>query len=190
MIKSILKPILIGVVLASIVVVGVGLFLPAHYTVTRSVVIDAPTSKVHSYLSDLALWPTWAPWHTADPSLEVTLGTISRGIGANQTWLGDSGDGELVFTRCDPEWGIAFEMALDHGNQQAECTMLYTPVEGGTRVTWEMTGENGLNPFNRYFGLLMKPVFGPMFDEGLARLKLEAEKKPFEADVETPTESL
>ena len=41
MVKSILKRILIGVALAAVVVVGVGLFLPSHYTVTRSVVIEA-----------------------------------------------------------------------------------------------------------------------------------------------------
>ena len=43
-----------------------------------------------------------------------------------------------------------------------------------------MTGDNGWNLLARYFGLMMDPLMGSMFDEGLARLKLVAEEAPAE----------
>ena len=45
-----------------------------------------------------------------------------------------------------------------------------------------MQGEHGWNLLERYAGLLTDALLGPMFDEGLARLKLVAEEAPDDAD--------
>ena len=54
--------------------------------------------------------------------------------------------------------------------------MLYHPEGSATRVTWEMSGDAGMNVIGRYFGVLMDNMVGPMFESGLEKLKSAAEK--------------
>ena len=65
-------------------------------------------------------------------------------MGAHQSWQGKDGAGELTFTRSDPEWGVAYDIAfLDQGTRAA-CTMIYGPGPvGGVTVTWTMSGDHG-----------------------------------------------
>jgi len=175
--QSILKRVLTGIALATLLVIVVGLFLPATYHVQRTVVIAADTVRIHELVDDLDRWPDWTPWLKADPSLEVTVGTITRGTGATQSWTGDSGGGALTFTSSDPEQGVTFDLSFDEGNSHHDCAIRYESVAGGTRVTWELIGDNGSNLLERYFGLVMDAFIGPMFEDGLATLKVIAERQ-------------
>lgn len=174
--KAIFIRVGIGVLAATVLVVVVALFLPNSYSVTRSVVINAPAARIHTYTGDLTRWPEWTPWLKEDPTIEVTLGDTTTGVGASQTWVGESGGGELTFTRSDPAWGIAYDMAFDRGKYRSRNTMEYQAAGESTEVSWTMTGDHGPNPLERYFGIFMPAMIGPMFDEGLARLKLVSEK--------------
>lgn len=175
MLVPVIKRVGIGVLTATLLVAGIGLLLPRDYSVSRSVVIDAPRERIHELCADLEQWPRWTPWFRSAPDLEITLGATTRGEGAHQSWVSERGTGELTFTRCDPDWGVGFDMLLDDRGRRAASTMCYADVAEGVQVTWELVGDNGFNPLGRFAGLLMDMVVGPMFDEGLARLKLEAE---------------
>ena len=177
---SILKRVGMGVGLATLLVIGVGLFLPRTYTIERSIVITASKQQIHELCADLEQWPRWTPWFKADPGIEITMGPRSRGEGAHQAWHGKDSQGKLTFTRSDPAWGVGFDLWLNDGSTEAVCTMRYAVVDSGVQVTWDMTGDAGFNLLDRFFGLLMDPVVGPMFDEGLARLKLAVEQAPVE----------
>jgi hypothetical protein len=180
--KAILIRVGIGVLAATALVVVVALFLPKSYTVTRSVVVNAPPAEIHLFTGDLNRWPEWTPWLNEDPTIVVTVGQETTGVGASQTWVGESGDGELTFTRSDPDWGIAYDMAFDQGKYRSQNSMEYRTVGGATEVFWIMTGDHGPNPLERYFGIFMPAMIGPMFDEGLARLKLVTEKARAEGE--------
>jgi hypothetical protein len=174
----ILKRIGIGVGLATVVVIAVGFLLPRQYEVTRTVAIKAPTAAIHPLVDDLERWPEWTPWAKSDPTIRITYGPVTAGVGAHQSWTGDSGGGELTLTRSDPDWGIAYDMSFQEGKYPSVSTMTYRAADGGgTEVAWTMTGDTGVNPFGRFFGLMMDPMVGPMFEDGLNRLKLLAEKE-------------
>ncbi|MCP4574650.1 MAG: SRPBCC family protein [bacterium] len=185
MLAPVLKRVGIGIVAATLLVVGIGLLLPRDYSVTRSVVIEASRDSVHALCSDLEQWPRWTPWFRADPDLEITLGSVTRGAGAHQSWVSGNAAGELTVTRSDPDWGVGFDLILDAKGRQAASTMLYADTDTGLQVTWELAGDNGMNPLGRVAGLLMDMVVGPMFDEGLARLKLVAEETVAQDDTTT-----
>lgn len=172
----ILKRVGIGIALATILVIAVGFALPSSYTISRAVTINATPARIHTFTGDLEKWPDWTPWATADPSIVISYGDTTEGVGAHQSWTGNSGGGELTLTRSDPAWGVAYDMNMDHGKYISEATMVYENAGSATEVIWTMTGENGKNPFSHYFGLMMDPMVGPMFEDGLNRLKLEAEK--------------
>ncbi len=172
-----LKRIGLALLLLIVVLVVVGFFLPEEYIVTRSVTIEAEPARVHTLVGDLKNWPQWTPWLEIDPTIVTTLGMTTTGIGASQTWTDKSGGGELTFTHCDPEDGVTYDMAFDQGKYPSIGAIRYEKDGANTLVTWEMQGENG-SIINRYFGLMMDGMIGPMFENGLTKLKEKVESMP------------
>jgi hypothetical protein len=168
---QILKLVGIGFGLAALLVIAVGLVLPREYSITRTVVIEAPVQTVHEHVGDLKHWPRWVPWLTGDPSTVVIPGDQSTGKGAHFSWTTKSGGGELTFHRSQEDWGVSFEMILGKQKRLSACSLLYRPIQQGTEVTWQLQGDNGMDIMGRYFSLLLNPLMGPMLDDGLAQLK-------------------
>lgn len=172
--KTFLKIIAIVVVLF----VAVGLFLPTQYQVSRSITIDATPSEIHTYVGDLDKWTIWSPWEKSDPTIKITQGKVRSGVGASQSWVGDSGSGNLTFTHSSPQLGIRYDMMFN-GTDPSKAEMVYQISSDGkaTTVSWNMDGELMTPVIGGYFAVLMDKLVGPMFDDGLQRLKIAVEKK-------------
>jgi len=167
-----LKTLLSAIIIIIIVVVVVGLFLPTSYTVERSIVIDAPPSRIHEYIGDLKNWDYWSPWKEEDLTLVITHGEKTKGVGASQSWVGDNGDGALTFTKDFPTEGIEYDLVFDGGTYVCRGAMIYDPLEDGeTKVTWTMLGDMGTPVIGGYFAMMMDSMVGGMFDKGLSNLK-------------------
>jgi hypothetical protein len=178
-----MKKLLIGLLGLLLVVAIVGVVMPTTYAIEKSVTIQAGPNLVHSYVGDLRQWDSWAPWVEADPTIVTTYGATTTGVGASQTWTSEEGDGELIFTRSDPETGIAYDMAFIMGETRApaDCAMIYDTSAGTTRVTWTMEGDTRDFMPPVIAGLitpLMKGSIGSMFDLGLEKLKTVVETAP------------
>lgn len=159
-----------------LIVAVIGLFLPTSYSVKRSIVIDAPPEKVHEYVGDLSKWETWSPWEEEDPTLIVTLGEKTSGVGASESWVGDSGDGALTITESSPSCGIKYDLLFNGGEYESEGSITYeTLPEEKTEVTWAMSGDMGKSVTGGYFALLMDTMVGNVFDKGLSNLKKTVE---------------
>ncbi len=172
----VMKLIGIGILAATLVVVIIGLFLPSEFSVQRELVINTTPERIHEFTSNLETWPEWTPWFKDDPTINITMGNITQGVGANQKWEAAKGGGELVVTRSEPNWGVAYDMDLSKGRPHSSYSMRYETLADSTKVIWQMNGDMGWNLPGRFFNLLMDPMVGPMFDDGLARLKMMAEK--------------
>ena len=166
----------VGVLIAVVVVVG--LLMPTEYELERSILINAGTEKIHPLVGDLKRWEEWTPWKEADPTVAVTFGDKTTGVGASQTWTEENGDGELVFTASDPQTGIEFDMAFNQGSMKSKCAIRYAKEGTGTRVTWEMAGDAEVPIIGALFAALIDDMVGPMFESGLEKLKAQAEKEP------------
>jgi len=159
-----------------VAVVVVGLFLPTSYMVERSIVIDAPPSQIHKYVGDLNNWDAWEPWKEEDPTLVVTHGEKTKGVGASQSWVGESGDGALTFTKDSPIEGIQYDLVFDGGTYVCQSAMIYDPLgDGETKVTWTMIGDMGTPVIGGYFAMMMDSMVGEMFEKGLSNLKNSVE---------------
>ncbi len=174
--SPVLKLVGIGVLAATLVVAVGGLFMPSKYAVEREIVIQASPERIHQFTNDLKTWPEWTPWFKNDPTLEITLGPVTEGEGASQQWKAKKGGGQLEITRSDPQWGIQYNMDLSKGRPDSINSMRYEPMADSTKVIMKMEGDRGWNLMGRYVNLLMDPMVGPMFDDGLLRLKVLAEK--------------
>jgi hypothetical protein len=172
-----LKKIVIVLALVLGLLVVVGLFLSQHYDVSRTITVRASKARIHALCDDLTVWDSWAPWATADKTMVTKLGDKTHGVGANQTWKGDSGEGRLVFTKSDPNEGIAYDMVFVQGEKEvpAKSEMRYTANGDAVDVTWRIEGEMGLPVVGGYLALFASSMIGPMFDTGLHGLKSRAE---------------
>ena len=175
--KSAIKTLLIIIFILIVAFVVVGLFLPTNYLVSRSIMIDAPASEIHTNINNLEKWPSWSPWIEDDPTLKVTIGDISSGVGASQSWVGKDGGGSLVFTSSDPNKGVNYDLEFDQGQYKCKSNFIYVPKEGGTEVIWEMSGNMDIPVIGGYFASTMDTFVGKYFEKGLVNLKNVVEEK-------------
>jgi len=173
------KKILIAFAVLLAVFVAVGAALGDDYKVSQSITVNADTARVHELCGELKNWPEWAPWQKQDPTIQITYGEKTTGVGAHQSWTGESGSGELTLTRCDPQTGIAYDMEFIEGETRmpAKCAMNYKPAAGAVEVEWTMEGKMELPVIGGYTALFADELIGPMFMDGLTRLKSVAEAK-------------
>lgn len=152
-----------------------GVFLPQEFQVGKSIVIKAAPATIHAYVEDLRRWPEWTPWSDADPSIKIEYGEISRGKGASQSWRASDGGGRLTITQSSPETGIEYDLYFNEDPSRNISIMRYEALADGTRVTWTMQGNMDIPVLGGYLAMLIGPMTGGMFDQGLARLKRLAE---------------
>ena len=158
-----------------------GLLMSTQYSIVRKTVIAAPPAAVHGFVGRLENWPAWMPWEQKDPSVITSLTDKTTGVGASQSWTSSkSGDGEVTFTECDENTGIAYDMTFIMKDKRApsKASIRYQPVAEGTEVTWTMEGDTAsmMPPVMR--GLmrpLMSKMIGKNFSDGLECLKGKVE---------------
>ena len=166
--------IIAGVALALFIIVG--LLLPTAYRVSAETMISAPRERIHALIADLDQWQHWEPWREKDPAIQITRGQTT-GVGAHQSWTDKSGGGELTFTRCDDDYGIAYDL-LFAKKYACKAEMTHEPAgDGRVRVTWTMSGDTGMPVIGGYFARLMPKMIKPMFARGLEKLKQAAEQQ-------------
>ncbi|MGX5200458.1 SRPBCC family protein [Aliikangiella sp. IMCC44632] len=154
-----------------------GLILDNNVNVTRSIEIDASPQEIHAHLNDLEQWPAWSPWHALDPSMKTTLGEITKGVGASQTWTGESGSGGLTFIQSSASEGIAYNMTFEGDSTEYVAGFRYARAGQKTQVTWYMQGKMQPIIIGNYFAQLMDALVGDSFNQGLQQLKRVVEKR-------------
>ncbi len=160
-----------------VLILVVGILLPSSYTIERSIVIEAPPEEVHTYVGDLKKWGEWTPWKEDDPTIIVTYGEKTKGVGASQYWVGDSGTGSLTFTQDSPASGVEYDLTFDGGTYECRSAMQYNSLsDNETEVTWTMAGDMGQSIVGGYLVLMMDSMIGDMFDKGLSNLKNKVEQ--------------
>lgn len=150
----------------------------SSFEVVRSTSIAADPARVHSLVDDFHQWQSWSPWEELDPAQERTYAGADAGVGARYAWKGNrkAGQGCMEIIRSTPhEVAVALEF-LKPFKAENTVTFELEPVAAGTDVTWRMTGEQkGLMAIVGRF-LPMDKWVGKDFENGLERLKREAER--------------
>jgi hypothetical protein len=150
--------------------------MDATYTVERSRTVQATPARVRALLEDFHEWPRWSPWEGLDPAMERTYGGPTLGPGATYAWSGNrkAGRGRMELLTVQDE---RVEVALHFDKpfrSDNDIVFLLEPRDGGTRVTWRMTGPR--SRMMRLAGPLMNmdKIVGKDFDRGLDSLALVA----------------
>lgn len=150
----------------------------APYEVQRSAVIPAGVETVHALINSFHRWTAWSPWEDVDPALQRTYSGPDTGPGAHYAWTGNrkAGRGSMTINESAPQridLVVDFEKPFKAHNPTS---FLLEPVDGGTKVTWLMTGEHkGLAALVFRF-MSMDKMIGPDFEKGLTRLSAAAQQ--------------
>ena len=170
---------LIGFSLAAIAFVfGLGLVLPAHAHVKRSIAINAPAEQIFAQVSDLSAWSAWSPWASLDPNAQLTV--EGQGLGQRMIWSSDNpqvGQGSQVITALDSPRHMQTHLEFD-GQGLADASFDLTPTaDGQTQVTWSLDTDMRegvpfvMKPVSTYMGFLMDAMVGGDYETGLQNLK-------------------
>jgi hypothetical protein len=177
-----LKRALLGLVLLVVLLLGVGLLLPARFHVERSIQINAPAASIYALIATPRQWPSWAVWNQRDPDMQLTFSGPDSGAGAAWSWVSKTeGNGEMTFTAATADQQVLYRLSFPEFGMSSDGELSLKPSEGSVQVRWTNSGEMNFNPINRWFGLFMDKLVGPDFEAGLARLKQVAEAQAIAA---------
>lgn len=148
----------------------------ADWSLSRRTHIDADPARVHDLLDDFHRWREWSPWEDLDPALQRTYSGPDRGVGATYEWSGNkkAGQGRMEILESDPSKVVVDLRFLKPFKAENITRFDLVPADGGTDVTWTMTGRRGalMSLMGRLF---FDKAIGKDFEKGLARLKSAAE---------------
>src|ERR1700744_1020564 len=142
-----IRKILVGLIAVVVVLVVVGLILPRHVQVKRSVAIDRPASMVYAAINSFVLFPKWSPWQDLDPNMSQSTEGPRDGVGAKLIWKGNDkvGTGTQLITASTPDQSVASD--LDFGEMGvAKSVITLTPEGNMTLATWTVDVDMGANP--------------------------------------------
>jgi hypothetical protein len=153
---------------------------PDTFRVQRSASINAPAEKIFPLINDFRQWPAWSPWEKLDPQLKRSYSGPASGKGAAYAWQGnkDVGSGRMEIDESTPPSKVVIKLEFLEPFEAHNVAEYTLSREGdATQVTWTMYGPS---PFPaKVIGVFfsMDRMVGPKFEEGLANLKVLAEKK-------------
>ena len=174
------------VVIALVIFIVTGLFLPRTVHVERSIEIDRPDSTLFTLLSSFATFSTWSPWSERDPSIIYQYSGPASGTGARMNWSGDprlSGSGWQEIIESKPSSLVRMQLEFDQQGR-ANSYFQIDPSASGALVTWGFDTNlvEGQGFFGsllaRYFGLFFDRWIGDDYEQGLVRLKAFTESLP------------
>lgn len=147
------------------------------YEVTRSALIPAPAEDVFPLVNSFLEWTKWSPWENVDPELNRSYSGSEAGVGATYAWSGNrkAGSGTMEIVESDFPRSIKVRLEFTKPFKAVNpTTFTFTPADGGTQVTWRMTGEN--KGLAKIFAMIvnMDKMVGGDFERGLAALSAAA----------------
>jgi uncharacterized protein YndB with AHSA1/START domain len=163
------------------ILAAVAVGLPAHVTVARSVVTNAPESSVFPYLTNLHHFKEWSPWAARDPQLQLTYSGPDSGKGARVDWVSQVrsiGTGSMEITNADPNKTI--ELAVNFNGLDGTSGFDIVPSGSGSKVTWTFGYDSGSSPLKRWKALALDGFVGAEYRAGLDKLKarMDEERRP------------
>ena len=143
--------------------------------IERSITIAKPVDEVFKLVADFNSWKLWSPWLCQEPDCPVTITGAAQQVGHAQQWDGKRiGSGEIKLTSVEAPHRLDYALTfLKPWKSQSAAVFLFTPENGGTKVTWQMQGRLPMYMF--LMRNLMAALVANDFERGLAMLKERAE---------------
>lgn len=151
---------------------------PDHFSLARSITINATPAQVHPWINNLKQMNQWNPWAAQDAKSNISYEGPEAGPGAIYTWAGGKmGQGRFEI-RDTTSAAITARLQMIKPMAADNSVVFSMEPEGAaTKVTWNMTGENRFIHKLMQIFMSMDKMVGNEFDKGLAGLKALVEQK-------------
>jgi effector-binding domain-containing protein len=172
-------------------VFGVGYYVMTPVShLARSVEIDRPASVIYPLLTNLRTFNEFSPWFERDPKADFTFEGPAEGAGQVARWTSsvqEVGQGALTIVKTIDNKEVDTRIAISAGPlpfvpaASVLSVFTLTPAARGATVTWSTTSTCTPAPIGvpcRYANFIAQWRMGQQFDQGLAKLKVLAEKLP------------
>ena len=169
---------ILGLCALILILAAVALGLPAHVTVARSIVINAPEYAIYPYLYNLRRFQDWSPWVARDPDMTFTYSGPPEGKGAKVEWVSQKpsiGTGGMQIV--DTEQARSVDLNANINGLEGSSRYDLAPAGSGSKVTWTFGYESGSSPFKRWRSLMLDGFIGAEYRSGLENLKALVEKE-------------
>jgi hypothetical protein len=180
---------ILGLCALVLILAAVALGLPAHVTVARSVVVNAPEYAIYPYLNNLRRFQEWSPWVSRDPDMTFTYSGPPEGKGAKVEWVSQKpsiGTGSMQIV--ETEQARSVDLNANINGLQGLSNYKLEPAGSGSKVTWTFGYDSGSSPFKRWKSLMLDGFIGAEYRSGLENLKglVEKERAPAARPVPQP----
>jgi uncharacterized protein YndB with AHSA1/START domain len=170
--------ILIAVAVVIVLLIVIVAMQPAEFRLVRSTTISAPPAVVFAQVNDFHEWDAWSPWAKLDPAMKTTYEGPPAGAGASYHWLGNNkvGEGRMTIVESRPSDLVRIKLEfMKPFKATNEATFTFKPQGNQTLVEWSMTGTRNFMFKLVQMIMSMEKLVGPMFEQGLAAMKAQAE---------------
>ncbi len=168
---------LIGLLVAAILVYAA--MQSSAFTISRTATIAAAPEAVFAEIDDFHRWEDWSPWAKLDPFAQAAFSGPEKGEGAQFRWAGNSkvGVGSMTIVESRPYDRVRIRLDFQKP-MRATNEALFTigPDGAGSRVTWQMTGQNSFAGRLACTFMNMDKMVGGEFEKGLAAMKAKVER--------------
>ena len=149
------------------------------FRIERSATIKASADAVFAQVNDFQNWRAWSPWEKLDPALKRSYDGPPAGTGSQYAWIGNKNVGQGRMTILDSRPGEIVRIKLEFFKPFAATNTAefrFKPTEGGTAVTWSMSGHNNFMSRVMCLFINMDRMVGGQFEQGLANMKNVVER--------------
>jgi hypothetical protein len=165
------------IVLLVAALVGFAASRPDSFRIARSTVVAAPPEAIYPLIVDFRRWTSWSPYEALDADLVRSYGGAASGVGATYAWEGrKAGAGRMEIIGETPPYLVSIRLEFTRPFKASNIAeFALRPDNGGTQVTWSMTGPQ--NFIAKTMGLFfnMDRMVGKDFETGLANIRKNAE---------------
>ena len=176
---TILAYILAAALILLAFVLALAMRRPDHFLVARTVHVAAPPDRLFPLIDDLRQMNAWNPFVRRETGGSLDYYGPAVGKGAGFRFAGPkSGTGSIEILSSTPNREIEMHLHMSKP-MRAENDIRFSldPVEGGTAVTWAMTGPMPLVSRVMTLFFSLDGMIGREFEKGLADLARISEAK-------------
>ncbi len=146
------------------VVMIISLFIPSHLRISRAKEIAAPADSIRSQLGDPRNWKNWYP--DLDTIGIYYEGGVAKGV------ISANGDRRLLLTSVTDTAIITSYSVRDRKPVISGWSVIGDGRDGKpVIVQWYMDFRLGWYPWEKFASLVFEKTYGPMLEQGLARLQ-------------------
>lgn len=158
---------IVAIILVFLAAIVVGLFMPSHGHIERSLAISHDPHQTYDLLNNFRRFADYAGpvLKAEDPDVKITVSGAPYGPGAKVTWSGDPKKvGESTLTNksgnLDPTGlgQLVWDMEGDWRGHDKQFTLTLEPQNNQrlTKVTWSYDVDYGWNLLDRYSRLFLR----------------------------------